>query len=70
MYYKEDTQNNIWYKGKVIHLPTDEILENGIPLSSDGWVWSEGEPQEYKDWVKQQKIEELQMLIDEQMEEL
>tara|TARA_R110002153_G_scaffold117557_1_gene261606 strand:- start:1488 stop:1700 length:213 start_codon:yes stop_codon:yes gene_type:complete len=70
MYYREDKQNNIWYKGKVIHFPNGEILENGTPLSSDGWDWSEEEPQEYKDWVKQQKIEELQMLIDEQMEEL
>ena len=67
MYYKSDIQNNIWHKGKVINLPSGETLENGIPSSSNGWVWSEEEPQEYTEWVEKQRLEELRMLIEEQI---
>ncbi len=67
MYYKSDIQNNIWHKGNLIHLPSGEILENGTPSSSDGWVWSEEEPQEYAEWAEKQRLEELRILIEEQI---
>ena len=58
MYYKNDIENNMWYKGREVRFPNGIIIKDGNPQSYDGWEWLEEPPQEYLDWLIRLELEE------------
>lgn len=50
MYYRNDIEQDIWYKGNEVRFPNGTIIKDGNPQSYDGWEWSKEPPQEYLDW--------------------
>ena len=51
MWYKYNEDNNEWYFGGEIHLPSGTILNSdNKEFKIDGWFWSEEEPLEYVKW--------------------
>jgi hypothetical protein len=59
MYYREDKEEDMWYRGKEVRLPDGTILKDGTPQSYEAWYWSVDEPIEYKEWLLSQEIEEI-----------
>jgi hypothetical protein len=52
MFYKKE--NNNWYTGKKIHLPSGEVLTEDNKIKVDGWEWHDEPPQEYIEWLNKQ----------------
>lgn len=58
MYYKKDEKGN-WHKGKIIYLPSGEILNEDNKNSLDGWEWHDEAPQEYLEWLESKQTDDL-----------
>lgn len=58
MYYKNDIENNMWYKGGEVRFPNGTIIKDGEPQSYDGWEWFDEAPQEYLDWLTNLELEQ------------
>ena len=61
MYYREDTQEDVWYIGNEIRFPDGTVIKDGVPDSFDGWDWSVEPPEEYIKWLEKQRLEELRL---------
>lgn len=57
MYYRNDIEQDIWYKGNEVRFPNGTIIKDGNPQSYDGWEWFDEAPQEYLLWVSMQEIQ-------------
>ena len=59
MYYREDNEEDMWYRGKEVRLPDGTILKDGTPQSYEAWDWSVEEPLAYTEWLLSQEVEEI-----------
>ena len=59
MYYKEDNEEDMWYRGNEVRLPDGTILKDGTPQSYDDWDWIVEEPLAYTEWLLSQEVEEI-----------
>ena len=57
MYYRNDIEQDIWYKGREVRFPNGTIIKDGNPQSYDGWEWLEEPPQEYLELVVRQELD-------------
>jgi len=69
MYYREDKEEDVWYRGNEVRLPNGTILKDGEPKSYDEWYWSVEEPLAYKEWLLRQEIEEVIEDAEEEIKE-
>jgi len=67
MYYREDTQEDVWYIGNEIRFPDGTVIKDGVPDSFDDWNWSSEPPQEYLDWVEKQRLENLMLDLEDEI---
>ena len=59
MYYRNDIEQDIWYKGKEVRFPDGTIIKDGNPQSYNGWEWFDEAPDEYLLWEIRQNKEEV-----------
>ena len=67
MYYREDTQEDVWYIGNEIRFPDGTIIKDGVPDSFDDWNWSTEPPEEYIKWLEKQRLEELLLDLEDEI---
>ena len=67
MYYREDTQEDVWYIGNEIRFPDGTVIKDGVPDSFDDWNWSAEPPQEYLDWLEKQRLEDLMLDLEDEI---
>ena len=58
MFYKKE--NNNWFVGLEITLPTDpvNVLTEVNRENEHGWEWHDNPPQEYLEWIEEQEQDE------------
>ena len=67
MYYREDTQEDVWYIGNEIRFPDGTVIKDGVPDSFDDWNWSVEPPEEYIKWLEKQRLEDLMLDLEDEV---
>lgn len=56
MYYKKD-DNGKWWGATNVHLPSGDVLTPENKLNLDGWEWLDNPPEDYLEYIENQKNE-------------